>query len=119
MLFLKAIVNNNIVFLIPVQIDNIKQKYNIPSSMLSTNVIMKKLNKIKAKQTVLRDAYKYIFDFSSKYKGTIISCNYKNKSFVVKFKNIKVKKIAHYIEKKYSLTSSVINNKIVTIGFDI
>ena len=100
MLFIKVFINNNIVSSVPMQIDNIKQKYNMPSSTIQANSIMKKLNKISDKQIILREAYKYIFNFKSKYGGTMISCNYKNKSFIIKFKNIKAKVLVDYLEKK-------------------
>jgi hypothetical protein len=119
LLFTKVIINNSIISSVPIQIDAIKEKYNMPASTLVANSIMKKLNKISNKQKLLREAYKYIFDFKSKYGGTMISSEYKNGSFTIKFKDIKAKKLVDYLEKKYTLSSAVVKDNIVTVGFNI
>jgi hypothetical protein len=118
-IFSKIFINNQIISLVPNKIDTIRVKYNMPNSNLQLNSIIKKLNKISKKQILLRDVYKYLFNFKSKNDGTMISCEYKNSSFIVKFKNIKAQKIINYLEKRYILKNKIVENKIITIGFDI
>jgi hypothetical protein len=114
----KMLVLNQLISNIPEQIDSIKSKYNMPSSTIQTNSILKRLNKISKTQIKLREAYKYIFDFKSKYGGNMISCEYKDKKFTIKFTNIKPKVLVDYIKKKYSI-STVVKDNIVSIGFSI
>ena len=119
MIFAKILINNQIISSIPNEIESLKQEHSMPSSTIATNSIMKKLKKTSQEQIKLREVYKYIFDFKSKYGGDMISCNYKNKTFLIKFKNIKAKKLVDYLEKRHVLSSAVVKEEIVTIGLSI
>jgi hypothetical protein len=104
---------------IPNKIENVKSKYNMPTSSIATKSILKKLNKISAKQEILRDAFKYIFDFKNKYGGTMVSIEYKNQNIIIKYKDISAKTLVKYLEKKYTLSNAVVKDKIVTIGLQL
>ncbi len=115
-IFAKVVVHNSIISSVPAKIDSIIKTYDMPSSRIATNSIISRLDKISSEQVDLREVYKYIFDFKVKNGGDMISCIYQNKSFIIKFKNIKAKKLVDYLEKRYTLTSAVVKDDTVTIG---
>ena len=101
------------------KIEEIKQKYNMPQSSYQTKSIVKKLKRVESRQIRLRKLLAYIFEAKRKNRATLVSLKYNNKLLEIKFKGVKAKTIVDYLEKKYSLKSAVVKDKIVDIKVEI
>ena len=117
--FTKVISNNQVINSIDTKIQNIKDNSNMPQTTLQTNSIIQKLTKVSKKQIKIRKLFKYLFEINKALNGTIVSMNFKNDNIILKVKNIKAKKLTNYLEKRYTLDSAVVKDKIITIGFRI
>lgn len=115
----KYVVNNQAISSIDQNIISLKTKHQLPASTIQTNAIVKKLNKISQKQIELRKLYKYIFDFKKRYGGSMVSVDFKNRKTTLKFTNIKAKKLVDYLEKRYTLSSAVVKENIVTVEVEL
>lgn len=101
------------------QIEQLKEEANLPLTMIQTKSILSKLRKTQFEQKNLRDVIHFIFQFKNKINGNLISIELKENSFELKFKNTDPKKITDYFEKKYTLTSAIVKDGILTIGLKI
>jgi len=114
--FSKVIHNNNTSTVVPKKIEKIKQQLNMPATLVQTKSIISKIKKTVKKQSNIREIFDYLFNVKKSIGGTMIEVDFKNNNFIIKFKDIDAKKLTAYLEKKYSLSSAVVKNGIVTIG---
>ena len=117
--FIKLFSNNQVINDIDNKILNIQSNSSMPSTSIQTKSIIKKLKKVSNKQLELRELFKYIFNINKMTKGTILSFDFKNDIIILKVKDVKAKKLTKYLEKKYTLDSATVKDKIVTIGFKL
>lgn len=117
--FSKAFDNFNYSSKIPKKIEQLKKQASMPSTMIQTKSILKKLNRIKLDQNDLREKLNYIFNIKNATKARILSFELKNENILIKLKGDDAKKITQYLEKKYNLSSAVVKNEIITIGMKL
>ena len=117
--FAKVINNKQITSEIPNKIESLQQHNNMPSTILQTKSIIKKLQKISNHQSKIRELFEYVLSFKKIVGGTMVSMNFKNDDFILKFKDIKAQKLTNYLEKKYALKSAVVKDGIITIGLKL
>ncbi len=117
--FSKVINNNILISKIPEKISVIQEKANMPATMIQTKSIITKLEKTALKQTKVREIFEYLLKSKATVGGTIVSLDFKNEQFVLKYKEVDEKRLTSYLEKKYQLTSAVVKDGIFTIGLKI
>ena len=118
-IFSKVIANNNIISNIPKVKESIRTDYNLPSSMIQTKSIIKRLDKTIKNQYKIRDSLYYILSFKRTNSIQILNIKLTNNNFEIKLKNTTLSKIKQFISKKYKILSSNENNKIITVRFKI
>ncbi|MEA3513310.1 MAG: hypothetical protein U9R37_06885 [Campylobacterota bacterium] len=112
-IFTQLLINKQTLNNIPNKIENIKTKSNMPSTMIQTKSIVKKLKKTVLNQTVLRDAFKEIIDISSKNKAKLTSIKYKEKKITFKIENLSIDKIRQLIGNKYAIKNIKTKDSVV------
>lgn len=117
--FSKIISNNQIIQNIPNQIDTLRDKHNTPQTLIQTKSIIAKLEKRYNSQIKIRELFEYIFMIKKNLGGTLISIDFKENSLVLKCKDIDKKRLSKYLQKRYKLNSTVVKDKVVTIGLKI
>lgn len=117
--FTKVLSNNQSINSIDNKIYDMKNNSNMPSTSIQTKSIIKKLKKVSKKQLENRELFQYLFNIKKTTKGTIVSIDFKNNNIILKVKDTNAKKLTNYLEKRYTLESATVKDKIITIGFKL
>jgi hypothetical protein len=117
--FTKTIsINQNII-----SIDNntkfLKNKYNLPNSMIQTKSILKEYETIKIRYDKVRTSLDYILKYKKVANAKLKDIEYKSNEIVLKCENKYKDKIEKYLTVKYKILSSDIYNNNLEIRIEI
>ena len=117
--FYKMSVLNNQIDKYDQNLDVLKQKFEIPSSMIQTKSIINEYESIGNTYKEYLNALEYILNYKHSVNTVLNDVEYKNNKLLISFENKNKNKIESYINKKYKIISSKVYNNILSIEVKI
>ena len=117
--FYKMSVLNNQIDKYDQNLDTLKQKFEIPSSMIQTKSIINEYKSIQNTYKEYLTALEYILNYKQSVNTVLNDVEYKNNKLLISFENKNKNKIESYINKKYKIISSKVYNNILSIEVKI
>lgn len=104
---------------LPMKIDTIKTKYNMPNSLIQTKSIIKAMDKQDKKQRRIREIFGYLLDISQQIQTNILQISVKSNNITVSFQNKNIVKIKKIIQKRYKMKNIINKRTSITIEIEL
>jgi hypothetical protein len=117
--FSKTIYLNNELKQYDNKIAILKQKYNLPASMIQTKAIINEFKNNETQYLKLLQATKYLLDYKNSIDTKLLSFDYKNSKVLLKLEDKNQNQLKKYIKTKYKILSFTKGKNSLNIGIKI